>query len=625
MSSSFRTEEKGSILIITLIIVICFGILIAGLAPFASSQVQYSSFLRNRIQARYIAEAGARIVIKQVENYIDNMALSGKTLEDCTTNGLEIPGYIGAANQHAFKYKYKPLTGPDRIRIQVSSLFGNLKKPVEVVADIYVDNNEIPNAKMEVDLLSSIVSANNDPMRNLYCGWPGYKSYYNGTLNGRTINPKSLWKTGHEPLIDPKTGQVMKNPETGEDLEIPYASPPNDVASENGGNNESRILFEERFEDGEVDFSYRFSFQKDSSTGGGPAVFYGVQDIDTDGDKIPDKNATAKNFTSYEVAFNRNSGSFAVNKKIADGTQGSNVLNDNDPKLTKFLYKSSKLYNPTTRQYETVNNYCPDYQSYIGNNSQYKNHGYSFQPNGTGLSTQSVTADRLKNGIRDYRGRLIKTAKQYADEFATNFDINVDKEAVDPLGNKIGRCSISWEMLEAVLRDHYKKLKNEGKTTLDDGITKIPDNPDSFSLSAENNGLTIQVKTAKEKMTVQKGDLELDCVTGEVKWKKTTVATDEVVMRHQVFIDGREILNFVDFNKYYHVNNLSSAPYTDYEKNTAYFNYDNERATINLKNSRSGFRIQSVKNNVSQPMKFYNIYSNATSKIKSSGRVFWIY
>ncbi|HEY8464563.1 MAG TPA: hypothetical protein VIM29_11215 [Bacillota bacterium] len=576
MVSSDPAREKGSILIISLIVLTCSGILITGLAPLASSQIQYTNFHKNRIQARYIAEAGARVVIKEVESYIENMGEDLSQLENCTTNGLERTGYIDGAQKIVYRYKYYPLTNPERVRIEVNAKSGNLGSPVTVMADVYLDAQAIPKSVTKTNVSKYILSANNDPMKNLFSTDPEY--------NGAIMKTKGWFQK--ELVANPKAQWVVD-----EEADPPYATPPNDTSHTYN----QRIVFDNILKR-ETELSYRFEFQKDPSQGGGPQIFYGIED-----------GMTAKNFSAYNVQFSRKSGEFAVTKMIADNSDPnkikSNVYNDKDPYLLKFPYKSARVkINGTWRK---VNNYSEDFQSYTGNDLYNKNHGFALQPNGTGLSTQGIS---------------------YSDpNYASKFDINIDRLATDPLGNPIGRCSITWEGLEAVLKHYYQTLINQGKQTLPDGIHPIPD-PNSFSLSQENNGITMTVKTTDVTLDkVYTGDLAMDCDTGNVDWIPTGILYNQTLLRHQIFIDGCPILDFIDFNKYYNVTSVKSNRY-DIENARLFFKCNDPRADIKLGDThrRSGFGFQYVKNTKKAPMKFYNVYSNDTVAVAASGNVLWL-
>jgi type II secretory pathway pseudopilin PulG len=264
----------------------------------------------------------------------------------------------------------------------------------------------------------------------------------------------------------------------------------------------------------------------------------------------------ANNFTSYAVRFNNNMGAFSVNK----------------------LVETAGATEPTQQLFYSTNPHDMD-------QSTRKGWGYMIQPNGNGTTT---------------------------------LDIDSDKNKTDPLGNKVGRCSITFDDLETAMEIYYAKLKAEGK--------KLPDGrdvPRSFDPRANEQEYMITVETAYEEVTVQPGTIiwkknadgttntytnnpDGEKVSTISSWQKVGGSYKENRLRQTIMIDGNPVLSFIDFSDVYTMENYytkdwrgrlqTQAPSLAIQRGAF------QKINIGTTHTRTGLRVANVRQS---SIKFY--------------------
>lgn len=150
-------------------------------------------------------------------------------------------------------------------------------------------------------------------------------------------------------------------------------------------------------------------------------------------------------------------------------------------------------------------------------------------------------------------------------------------DKTDPLGNKVGTCSITFENLKEKMNNYYNNLRDEliqkGKPPLLPDGREIPDVFKSPRDSGNSEKYMITIEVKWEEVDVRPGIIHWeknpDGTTKLYKvkshseympkidsWERVGTPYKEKRARHIVSIDGNPVLDFFDFSDVYTVDNF---------------------------------------------------------------------
>ena len=561
-------NEKGYVLPLTLIVFSSFAILLTGIVPLSHALFKTVTSQENRISARLIAESGAKLALRDITTYLNNSALdpsncSGTINASIDPTKTDLGSY--QVNYSPVRFASTPTSDPpDLIRVTSVGTIKNIKANANVDYLISTAAQQQINRSALSDVTSLVEEANRRYSTNIY----STRSQNNG-IGKSNLSQNQLryiqWS-------------IHDNP--------PYTSPPENSDLDDA---ENRILFENKFTSNDFSLNYVFDFSKPiGNSSGGVGVFYGVGE-----------NDNAKNMSAYVARFNYSNGSFAV----AKFTRGD------EDKITKFPSQKAYDYNGNL-----ISNFATNDHTANTTGIDQKNSVYSFQPNGAGVGSQNSVAN----------GKV------------TDINIESDAQRTDPFGNPVGRSSIPLNDVITVMNNYYNNLRN-AKQKFDSGQSLTSSEqiyynnyekyfkntersiPDSFNITnTTGDSVKFLVTVESQEITdpnfvVKQGRLiSINADDGSTKWdtratKINTLTMDQLnqqnkkLFRQKVMLDGKELLNFIDFSSFYTVD---SNTYINSASTEQYFDYDNPSLAINsFVNTRSGLR---VKNVISSKMKFHN-------------------
>jgi hypothetical protein len=560
--------EKGYVLPLILVVFSIFAILLVGLIPFSHALFKSTISYENRISARLVAEAGAKLALRDITTYLSNTALDPSNCSG-TINAAINPANTALGsyqvNYVPVRFSSTPVSDPpDLIRVTATGIIKSVQSGANVDYLISTAAQQAINRTSLSDVTSLVNEANQRYSTNIYS-----TRYQNDGIGKSNLSESQLQYIQWQLHDDP-----------------PYISPP-PGSDQNGA--ENRILFENKFTSNNFSLNYVFDFTKPiGNSSGGVGVFYGVG-----------QNDNARDMSAYVARFNYANGSFAVAK----------FTRNDESKITKFPSQSAYDYYGNS-----ISNFATN--DHDANSSGYdqKNTVYSFQPNGAGVGSSNTTS----------HGNV------------TDINIQSDAQKTDPFGNPVGRSSIPLDNVISVMNQYYDNLRN-AKQKYDSGQQlstqeqiyfqkykkyfekterTIPNTFNITNKTGESVQFLVTVESeqiADPNFVVRQGKLlSIDAVNGTTKWDTRqseikTLTMPELIsqniglFRQKVMIDGKELLNFIDFSSFYIVDNKTKIRSASTEQ---YFDYDNSSLAINsFINTRSGLR---VKNVVPSLMKFHN-------------------